>query len=152
MMSFYIRSLTSDDYEQWRVLYQGYADFYHFALTKVGVQTTWSWLIDARHVFSGLLAEQQGQLAGLAHFLGMPSPLRGQMVGFLDDLFVLPDHRSGGVAAALITAVQAEAKAHGWGVVRWITRDYNYRARGLYDKLAEKTDWVLYEMTELEAK
>ena len=50
-------------------------------------------------------------------------------------------------AAALVRAVQAEAKAHGWGVVRWITRDHNYRARGLYDKLAEKTDWALYEMT-----
>ena len=32
-------------------------------------------------------------------------------------------------------------------VVRWITRDHNYRVRGLYDKLAEKTDWVLCEMT-----
>jgi len=85
-------------------------------------------------------------LVGFAHFRGMPSPLRGQMIGFLDDLFVVPDHRSGGAAAALILAVQAEAKAQGWGVVRWITRDDNYRARGLYDKLAEKTNWALYEM------
>ena len=98
------------------------------------------------------MAEQQGQLVGFVHFRGMPSPLRGQMIGFLDDLFVVPAHRSGGVAAALIKAVQAEAKAQGWCVVRWITRDHNYRARGLYDKLAEKTDWVLYEMTEMAAK
>jgi GNAT superfamily N-acetyltransferase len=69
------------------------------------------------------------------------------MIGFLDDLFVTLAHRSNGTAAALITAVQAEAKAQGWGVLRWITRDNNYRARGLYDKLAQKTDWVLYEMT-----
>ena len=152
MTSPYIRPLTSDDYDQWRGLYQGYADFYHVALTKDGVQTTWSWLTDDGHVCTGLVAEQQGQLVGFAHFRGMPSPLRGQMIGFLDDLFVVPDHRSGGAAAALIKAVQAEAKARGWGVVRWITRDHNYRARGLYDKLAEKTDWVLYEMTEMAAK
>ncbi len=37
-------------------------------------------------------------------------------------------------------------KAEGWGAMRWITRENNYRARGRYDKLAEKTDWELYEM------
>ena len=57
MKSLYVRSLTSDDYEQWRGLYQGYADFYHVALTKDGVQTTWSCLIYARHVcFGGVAA------------------------------------------------------------------------------------------------
>ena len=77
----------------------------------------------------------------------MPSALRGQIIGFLDDLFAVPENRSAGVAAALIGAVQATTKAKGWGVVRWITRDNNYRGRGLYDKLVEKTDWVLYEMS-----
>ena len=146
MTSPYIRPLAFDDYDQWRELYQGYADFYHVPLTKIGVQNTWSWLIDAGHVCTGLVAEKQGQLVGFAHFRGMPSPLRGQMIGFLDDLFVTADHRSGGAATALIKAVQAEANIQGWSVVRWITRDHNYRARGLYDKLGEKTDWVLYEM------
>ena len=128
-------------------MYRRYADFYQVALNKDRMQATWSWLLDAGHVCTGLVAEQQGQLIGLAHFRAMPSPLRGQMIGFLDDLFVTPAHRSDGTAAALITAVQAEATAQGWGVLRWITRDNNYRARGLYDKLARKTDWTLYEMT-----
>ena len=146
MTSPYIRPLAFDDYDQWFELYQGYADFYHVALSKDGVQTTWSWLIDAGHVCTGLVAEQQDQLVGFAHFRGMPSPLRGQMIGFLDDLFVVPDHRSGGTAAALIRAVRAAAKAEGWGVMCLITRENNYLARGLYYKLAEKTDWALYEM------
>ena len=152
MRSTYIRPLTPDDYDQWRELYQGYADFYQVALTKDGVQTTWSWLIDDGHVCTGLVAAQHDQLLGFAHFRGMPSPLRRQMIGFMNDLFVVFDHRSGGAATALIKAVQAEVKAQGWGLVRWITRDHNYLARDLYDKLAEKTDWVLYEMTEMAAK
>ena len=134
-----IRPRTPDDYDQWRDLYQGYADFYHVALTKDGVQTTWSWLIDYGHVCTGLVAEQQSQLVGFAHFRGMPSPLRGQMIGFLDDLFVVPDH-PGGAAAAEAGAGRGRPKA---GSMRWIIRDHNYQARGLYDKLAEKTDWVL---------
>ena len=116
----YIRPLTFDDYDQWRGLNQGYADSYHLALSKDGLQTTWPWLIDDGHVCAGLGAEQHGQLVGLAHFRGMPSPLRGQMIGFLDDLLVVPDHRSGGAASALVKALQA--KAQGWGIVRWITR------------------------------
>jgi len=147
MTSAHIRPVELADFDQWRRLYQGYADFYQVALSDDGVETTWSWLIEPAHVCTGLVAEQPDGLVRLAHFRGMPSPLRGQMIGFLDDLFVMPSHRSNGIAAALITAVQAEAKAQGWGVLRWITRDNNYRARGLYDKLAQKTDWALYEMT-----
>ena len=146
MTSPFIRPLTLNDYDQWRGLYQGYANFYQVALTKDGVQTTGSWLIDTGHACNGLVAEQQSQVVGLAHCRRMPSPLRGQMIGFLDDLFVLPGHSSGGAAAALMRAAQAEMKAQGWGDMRWIIRDHNYRARGLYDKLAEKTDCVLYEM------
>ena len=33
-----------------------------------------------------------------------------------------------------------------WAKIRWITRDDNYRARALYDKVATKTDWAMYEM------
>ena len=43
--------------------------------------------------------------------------------------------------------VRTTAEAKSWGAVRCITRENNYRARVLCDKLAEKTDWLLYEMT-----
>ena len=77
----------------------------------------------------------------------MPSPLRGAEVGFLDDLFVDPDRRGGGTGAALLRRVDEIAASHGWSVVRWITRDNNYRARGLYDGLSHRSDWITYEMT-----
>ena len=115
-------------------------------MTDVVVETNWSWLMEPEHVCIGLVAENQTFLIGLAHFRGMPNPLRGQMIGFLDDLFVSSDFRSTGSAAALIMAVQEHAKVKGWFALRWITRDNNYRARGLCDKLAQKTDWMLYEM------
>jgi GNAT superfamily N-acetyltransferase len=76
----------------------------------------------------------------------MPSPLRGREIGFLDDLFVDPSYRGGGIASALLEAVRAEAKAKDWPVIRWITRDDNYRARAVYDRHAVKTDWNTYEM------
>ena len=56
------------------------------------------------------MAEQQGQLIGLAYSRGMPCPSRVQMIGFLDDLFVVPDHRCSGAAVALVKAVRVEAR------------------------------------------
>lgn len=52
----------------------------------------------------------------------------------------------------LIEAVQLEAKFQGYEIGRWISRDCKYGVRGLYDKKAEKTDWVLHEMTKVAAK
>ena len=76
----------------------------------------------------------------------MPSPLRGAEIGFLDDLFVGTRARGSGVAEALLREVDRVAGQRGWDVVRWITRDGNYRARNVYDRLAARSDWITYEM------
>jgi GNAT superfamily N-acetyltransferase len=68
------------------------------------------------------------------------------MIGFLDDLFVVPEARGSGVAKRLLEAVAAEAAARGWAKVRWITAEDNAPARALYDQVATRTAWVTYEM------
>lgn len=130
----------------WRRLYEGYATFYKRTMTEEGLATVWGWLQDPAHELEGALAVVDGEPVGLAHYRRMPSPLRGADIGFLDDLFVDPAARGGGAGAALIDHVAKVARARGWGVVRWITADDNYRARGLYDRLARKTSWNLYEL------
>lgn len=102
--------------------------------------------MDTNHPCTGVVALENNVLVGLAHFREMPSPLRGTNIGFLDDLFVLPDRRGGKVASLLINEVKKEGKEKNWAIIRWITRDNNYRARNLYDKISHKTDWNMYEM------
>ncbi|MDC0948365.1 GNAT family N-acetyltransferase [Gammaproteobacteria bacterium] len=141
-----IEPLSVERYADWRALYQGYADHYAVELTEEGLATTWRWLCDTHHPLTGLIALRNQQLIGLAHVRAMPSPLRGAEIGFLDDLYVDPDARGSGAAQALIGAVEATARAHGWPLVRWITRENNYRARALYDRIATRTDWNVYEL------
>jgi hypothetical protein len=31
-------------------------------------------------------------------------------------------------------------------MIRWTTADDNYRARGVYDRLATRTTWITYDM------
>lgn len=132
---------------RWRELYRGYATFYKRELTDAHAATVWGWLLDSGHELEGRLALVDGRPVGLAHFRRMPSPLRGADIGFLDDLFVDPAVRAKGVGRALIEAVAETARERGWRVVRWLTADDNYPARTLYDRLAVKTTWNLYELT-----
>ncbi|MEZ5823738.1 MAG: GNAT family N-acetyltransferase [Geminicoccaceae bacterium] len=146
-MSITVRPVTPGDGVAWRRLYDGYATFYKREMTDAIAGSVWNWLHDPSHELDGLVAEtENGELVGLAHYRRMPSPLRGGDVGFLDDLFVEPAQRGSGAAKALIDAVAEAARTRGWPVVRWITADDNYRARGLYDRLAVKTSWNLYEL------
>jgi len=142
-----VRALLADDKQAWDSLYQGYAAFYQVETDQPRRDRLFGWLLDPAHVCEGLVVEQDNALLGLAHFRAMPSPLRGAEIGFLDDLFVAPAQRGSGAAAALLRAVDGVAATRGWGVVRWITRDNNYRARNLYDRLALRSDWLTYEMT-----
>ena len=142
-----IRTVNEADRDAWERLYRGYAAYYKVETNSTKLDTLFSWLCDPEHVCEGLVAEESGQLIGLAHFRAMPSPLRGADVGFLDDLYVDPAQRGSGAARALIHAVDDIAGQREWDVVRWITRDDNYRARGLYDKLSTRSNWLVYEMT-----
>ena len=144
-----IRPIGPQDRDSWETLYRGYADFYKVETDVEKLDSLFNWLMDPTHVCEGVVAlDPQARLIGLAHYRAMPSPLRGSEVGFLDDLFVDPSCRGSGAAEALLRHVDAIARTKGWSVVRWITRDNNYRARGLYDRLALRSDWVTYEMTD----
>ncbi|MEX0502153.1 N-acetyltransferase family protein [Alphaproteobacteria bacterium LSUCC0719] len=143
-----VRPVEAADHAGWERLYRGYADFYSVATDDAKLQTFFGWLLDPVHVCEGLVAQTaSGDLVGLAHIRAMPSPLRGAEVGFLDDLFVDPEHRGSGAAETLLREIDTIAAVRGWDIVRWITRDNNYRARSLYDRLAVRSDWITYEMT-----
>lgn len=146
-MTVTIREVRASDRAGWDALYQGYATFYKVTQTPQMRDTVWSWLFDAAQQSEGLVAEDgDGKLIGLTHFRPFARPLSASVGGFLDDLFVSADARGSGVADALIDAVRAEGVRRGWSVIRWITAEDNYRARGVYDRLAERTGWLTYDI------
>jgi len=141
-----IRALNELDFDDWLDVYRFYAEHYKIDLTDDGIANTWAWLMDAYHPLTGIVAEGEDCLIGLAHYRAMPSPLRGTNLGFLDDLVVRPQDRGSDTARLLLDALKSIGKSQKWAKIRWITRDDNYRARALYDKLATKTNWTMYEM------
>ncbi|MEM7564469.1 MAG: GNAT family N-acetyltransferase [Pseudomonadota bacterium] len=146
-MSIQVKPAAETDREEWALLYQGYAEFYQVPMTAEILDTVWHWIHDQANPFFGLIArDDSGRAVGLMHCRQMPSPLRGAMVGFLDDLFVLPEARGQGVVDALYEALNALGQSEGWPFIRWITAENNYRGRAVYDRLSDKTHWVTYQM------
>ena len=141
-----IRPPTQSDRPAWEALYAGYAAFYNVTQTPEMRATVWGWIHDPTHSTSCLVAEDAGTLIGLAHYRPFARPLSASTGGFLDDLFVDPAARGSGAAAALIDALKTRAQENGWSVLRWITAKDNARARALYDKLAQETAWVTYDI------
>ena len=141
-----IRPPVAADRPEWERLYAGYAAFYKVTQTPEMRATVWGWLHDPAHQTRGLVAEEEGRLIGLAHFRPFARPLSASTGGFLDDLFVDPAARGSGAADALIGAIADEGRKQGWTVIRWITAEDNYRARALYDRVAEKTKWATYDL------
>ena len=137
----------ADEKSQWRVLYNGYAEFYKVPMTDEIADTVWGWIHDTDHEVEALVAKlPDGRLVGLAHFRAMARPLAGRVGGFLDDLFVAPDLRGTGVAEALMSRLTEICKARNWQVIRWMTAENNYRGRSFYDRISTKTNWLTYEI------
>jgi len=139
--------LKKEDRKQWEALYYAYAEFYKMPMTPEILDNIWSWIFDKHNKFYALIAKDENDEAlGFMHCRAMPSPLRGAEVGFLDDLFVVPEARGKGVVELLYKELNDFGALQGWPFVRWITAENNYRGRAVYDKIAEKTAWQTYQM------
>ena len=144
-MKLRIEHLTKDDRQDWERLYRGYAVFYEVPMNDESLNNNWEWIFDET-IYCIIAKDESGRGIGLMHYRAMPSPLRGTMIGFLDDLFVEPEARGQGAVDALFDTLKEEAKKHNWSIIRWMTADDNYRGRGVYDKLAKKTSWNIYQL------
>ncbi|MCZ4270969.1 GNAT family N-acetyltransferase [Maritalea porphyrae] len=142
-----VRALEQADRAAWGELYGAYARFYNSPQTEEMRDKVWSWLhADANSLFGLVAIDKNADLVGLAHCREFARPLAASTGLFLDDLYVDPDSRGTGAAEALIAHIRQFAVDNQNSIVRWVTADNNYRARGLYDHVARKTDWLTYDI------
>jgi GNAT superfamily N-acetyltransferase len=145
---FSIRPLLPSDQAQWRKLWDGYNAFYGragaTALPEAITGCTWERFFDPTDSVHALVAEAQGQVVGLAHFLFHRSTTRFTDVCYLQDLFTAPELRGQGIGRRLINAVYDAARAKGSTRVYWQTQETNYAGRTLYDKVAKHHGFIVY--------
>ena len=143
-----VRPISPADRESWETLWAGYNAFYErsgrTALASAITQTTWQRFFDTNEPVFALVAEQAGQLVGLAHYLFHRSTSRIEPVCYLQDLFTSPEMRGRGVGRALIEGVYAKAAEAEAKRVYWQTRESNAAGRLLYDKVARHLGFIVY--------
>ncbi|HEV2539092.1 MAG TPA: GNAT family N-acetyltransferase [Frateuria sp.] len=143
-----VRDVARGDHAAWLPLWDGYNAFYgrsgDTALPAQITAMTWSRFFDAYEPMHALVAEADGRLLGLAHYLFHRSTIRIEPSCYLQDLFTVPPARGRGVGRALIEAVCERARAAGCARVYWQTHQSNAAAMALYDKLAERSGFVVY--------
>lgn len=143
-----VRAPTRQDYRAWRPLWDGYNAFYGrhgaTALPEPITEVTWQRFFDPAEPVFALVAEDQGQLVGLSHFLFHRSMTRIEPVCYLSDLFTQPALRGQGIGRLLIEAVCARAREAGASRVYWQTHESNAAGRQLYDKVAGHHGFIVY--------
>jgi ribosomal protein S18 acetylase RimI-like enzyme len=140
------RHIKKKDFNQWKILFEGYADFYKVKIDNHIIKNVWDWLHSPDHELMGLVIETQEKIIAFAHYRRMPSALRGKDIGFLDDLYVHPEFRGQKLSELLIQELQKISKERNWNLVRWITKEDNVRAKKIYDRVSSKTNWNVYEL------
>ena len=91
-----------------------------------------------------LVAEQGARLIGLTHYIFHRNTTMVGPTCYLQDLFTTAEARGKGVGRALIEAVYERAKQAGSPRVYWQTHETNSTAMLLYDKVAQRSGFVVY--------
>lgn len=146
-----VRPVEPGDKPRWLPLWAGYNAFYKrvgpSAISQDVTDMTWSRFFDAYEPMHALVAEVDGVLLGFTHYLYHRNTAMIAPVCYLQDLFTSDAARGRGVGRALIEAVYDAARAAGSPRVYWTTQEGNATARLLYDRIAEKSDFIQYRKT-----
>src|SRR5260370_18326672 len=112
-----IRSVASTDFAQWEKLWEGYNSFYGrkgvTALPDEITRMTWSRFFDAYEPVHALVAERDGQILGLVHYIFHRNTTMIGPTCYLQDLFTGAATRGQGVGRALIQGAYAKPREAG---------------------------------------
>lgn len=102
------------------------------------------------HSAEVLLAEAEGETVGFALYFYNFSTFVGRKGLYLEDLFILPEHRGKGYGKALLKHLAEVAVANNCGRMEWICLDWNAPALALYRSIGAvpMDEWTVQRLTE----
>jgi GNAT superfamily N-acetyltransferase len=95
-----------------------------------------------------LIAYVGDRPAGFALFFHNFSTFLGRRGLYLEDLFVVPERRGGGVGRRLLEELARIAVARGCGRFEWAVLDWNEAAIGFYKRLGAQAmnEWTVFRL------
>jgi GNAT superfamily N-acetyltransferase len=145
-----LRPATSDDVSALFQLIKALAEYEKLSHAVTGSEDQLrEHLFGDRAFAEAILAEWQGQAAGFALFFYNYSTFLTKPGIYLEDLFVLPEHRRRGIGQALLTALAQRAINLGCGRLEWSVLDWNEPAISFYQRMGADVlpDWRICRVT-----
>ena len=145
-----LRSATGDDVPVIAELIRGLARFEKLEQEVVMTEELLAaGLFGERHYAEVVLAEDDGRPVGFALFFHNFSTFLGRPGIYLEDLFVVPEHRGGGIGRMLLAYLARLAVERGCGRMEWAVLDWNRDAIKFYERLGARpnSDWTVYRLT-----
>src|SRR5580698_3202557 len=106
-------------------------------------------LFGPRPFAEALVCEDAGAIVGFALFFHTYSTFLARPGLYLEDLFVLPEHRRRGHGRALLRALARIAVERGCGRLEWSVLDWNEPALRFYESIGAPAmpDWRICRLT-----
>lgn len=145
-----LRSATRDDVPVIAVLIRGLARFEKLEQEVVMTEELLAaGLFGKRPYAEVVLAEDDGRPVGFALFFHNFSTFLGRPGIYLEDLFVLHEHRGSGIGRMLLAHLARLAVERGCGRMEWAVLDWNRDAIKFYERLGARpnSDWTVYRLT-----
>ena len=104
---------------------------------------------DRRYAETLIAEEEDGKPVGFALFFHNYSTFLAQPGIYLEDLFVLPEHRGGGAGRALLGRLAQLVVERGCGRLEWAVLNWNKDAIRFYERLGARpnSEWTVYRLT-----
>jgi GNAT superfamily N-acetyltransferase len=149
-MTTHLRPATRDDVPVIAELIRGLARFEKLEQEVVMTEELLAaGLFGDRPYAEVVLAEDDGRPVGFALFFHNFSTFLGRPGIYLEDLFVLPQHRGSGIGRLLLAHLARLAVERGCGRLEWAVLDWNRDAIQFYERLGARpnSDWTVYRLT-----
>ncbi len=141
-----ISSLVLADHDDWIQLWRDYLTFYETELSDEVTAISFARLVERDGMYGAIARDDHGRAVGFVNWTPHSSTWNPSGYCYLEDLFVAPDARGRGIGQALIAHVRDWADAAGYGKVYWLTQEANAVARAMYDRVAQSSGFVQYEI------
>jgi GNAT superfamily N-acetyltransferase len=143
-----IRAATEDDVQLIFDLICELATYEKLRDKVVGTPEVLQASLFDRHDAEALIVESDGEAIGFAIFHTTFSSFECRSGIWLEDLYVRPEHRRGGIGLQVMEHVAALALDRGHVRLEWVALNWNEPALNFYAKLGAATldDWLIHRL------
>ena len=143
-----VLDLARADRAAWDRMWSANCAHYGVSPSAADNDELWRRLTDANVAMGALIAvdAEAKSPVGFAHYILHPHTFSARMVCYLEDLWVDPGARGGGVGRRLVEALIVRGRERGWRRLYWHTEAGNTAARALYERIVPVTGYVRYDV------